>query len=253
MNEQDRQYVIDLVASTNSALRIALEAGEIRSNPSNRGLRFEVPSDTLDDAAYDLFRPTAYLLSCVNRACGVDVGYITLKKVITPPSGLCFHATTASSVLGIYASGLLIGRNVRMATARAGIYLDSNQYIHASSLKDWAAEYWYYDRLGHDQDGAVLKIDLNAAGCELLADPRSEDGIIHATRIDPQHIVQVTSLPSLAKMKSHLQCNGWFCEENAVTMTVNGRWNGFLTSKSGCTLPGAWRKIYLDAMGSTLP
>jgi hypothetical protein len=137
------------------------------------------------------------------------------------------------------------------ATNRAGSYPDSQQYIHASSILPQATDFWYYDRLGNDRAGIALEIDLNAADCELLADPRSEDGIIQATRIDPQQFRRVISLPSVSEMQKFLLSQGWICEESAVTMTLTCRSKGLTASTSGFTLPGAWRKFYRSVKAGT--
>jgi hypothetical protein len=97
-DEHDVNQVIGLVPADNTALRAALEAGRITSNPSGLGLRFEIPTGTLVDSTYDLFRPTHFLLSCVGRVDVMDVAYITRKEVKTPPYALCYHATAASNL-----------------------------------------------------------------------------------------------------------------------------------------------------------
>ena len=61
----------------------------------------------------------------------------------SPASGLCYHATAATNLPGIQSSGLVIGRNLPGAAHRAGAYLDSRQYIHASLTVAQAAEFWY--------------------------------------------------------------------------------------------------------------
>ena len=87
----------------------------------------------------------------------------------------------------------------------------------------------------------------------LLAETRSEDGIIHATRIDPRHIKTVKSLPSVAEMQAFLRSKEWTCGKNVVTMTIQGTWRGIPASTSGYTLPGAWRKFYVGVKAGTLP
>jgi hypothetical protein len=154
---------------------------------------------------------------------------------------------------GIQSSGLIVGRSVPGAAQRAGAYLDSRQYIHVSLTAEQAAEYWYYDHLGNDQAGVVLEIDLNAAGYILLADPRSEDGIIHATRIAPQHVTVAVSLPSVADMQAFLQSQQWICHETEITYTGSGTWKGFTASTTGYSLSGAWRKFDLGVRADTLP
>jgi hypothetical protein len=253
MNAQDVQQVINLVPGSATALQTALAAGEMRPTESGPALRVEVPTGTLDNSVYDLFRSPDYLLSCVRSADGLDTAYITRNVVKTPPSGLCYHATAESRVPGISSLGLLIGRNVPGATGRAGLYTDAEQYIHPF-LTEEQAEVWYYDRLGNDQPGIVLAVDLNTAGCRLLADPRSEDSIIEATRIDWKHITWLAPLlPSVADMQGFLRNQGWICKETVITSTVSGTWMGISASTTGRTLPGAWRKFYQGVIAGTLP
>lgn len=253
MNAQDVQKVISVIPASASALRAAMETGQIRTNPSGPGFRFEASTGTLDDSTYDLFRPTNYLLSCVSKRSGTEVAYITRKLERTPASGTCYHATKKTNLVSIRAAGLIIGRNVPAATPTVDDYPDSKQYIHASLTADRATEFWYYDRLGNYEAGVVLEIDLNAAGYALLADPRSEDGIIQATHIDPRHITQMMSLQSVADMRARLEGRGWTFRETEITSTVSGKWRGLPASTSGYTLPGAWRRFFVGVEAGTLP
>jgi hypothetical protein len=253
MNSQDVQQVIGLVPTSRAALRSALGAGTTAPTQGGLALRFEVPTGTLDDSVYDLFRPGDYILSCVRSVGGTDLAYITRKVVKPSPSGLCYHATAETSLPGILSSGLIFGRNVPGTAHRLGAYLDSRQYIHASLTAERATEFWYYDRLCNDQAGLVLEIDLNAARCVLLADPCSDDGIVHATRIAARHIRVAASLPSVADMQAFLRSQGWTCQETEITSTVSGICTGLPASISGYSLPGAWRKFYLGVRDGTLP
>ena len=81
MNAQDVQQLIKLVPASATVLRAGLCAGQIRNNPSGPGLRFSVPTGTLDDSVYDLFRPGDYILSCVCSVEGTGLAYVTRKVV----------------------------------------------------------------------------------------------------------------------------------------------------------------------------
>lgn len=253
MDAQDVNQVIALVPTRQAVLQSSLAAGTLAPTGGSLGLRFEVATGTLDDSVYDLFRPSDYILSCVRSSGGTDLAYVTRKVIKTPPSGRCYHATVAANLPSIRSSGLILGRNVPRATARAGIYPDSKQYIHAALTEFQAVEFWYYDRLGNDQAGVVLEIDLFAAGIALFADPRSDDGVVGAIRISPSHITNVTPLPSVADMQAFLLSQGWICRESGATNTVSGTLKGLPALTSGYSLPGAWRVFYLRVKNGTLP
>jgi hypothetical protein len=242
MNAQDVQRVIGSLPVSAVALRSAVAAGVMK--PRENAYRFEAPLGSLDDAAYDAIRSSDYLLSCTGKSATVEVGFLTVKKVIPTPEGACYHATSDANETGVRSSGMLIGRNVTEATARGGQYPDSQQYIHACLTRDKAAV-WYYNRFGQTRRGVVLEIDLAAAGARLIADPRSEDAIIDANRIAPENIKpEALPLPSLTEMQEYLRARGWTWKEVEITGTIEATHGNSTCLFRGRELPGAWWDFY---------
>lgn len=244
MDEQGKALLIASIPPAFSTFREALNSGELVDRREGRSLKLVAPQGTLVSDIYDLFRPSNLLLSCARRDNQGDIGFITPKCVVNLPTNVCYHATPAANDAGIRSSGLLLGRDVPGLVLRDGLYSDSEQYIHASRTEEQAVT-WYYDIFGHDQCGVVLAIDLGAARCRLLSDPRSDDGIIETTRIETQYIrSECKRLPSVAKMQAILRDAGWTFEEVAITSTVKASRDGSTICFEGRTLPGAWWKFY---------
>jgi hypothetical protein len=243
MDSREAEQIAASIPGTLGAIRDAVRAARILDGVR---LRFELPAGTLTDCVYDMFRPTRYLLNCVQGPDGRELAFITRKVIVTPRPARCYHATKTSSLLGIKSLGLLIGRDVPGIPLRTGAYTDSKQYIHATLMPS-EGESWYYDRLGNEQAGEILEIDLKAAGWAYLSDPRGDEGIVETTCVAPKHITGVIHLPSVAEMRAILDDQGWAFQETLITSTLTGTRNNRSFSISRATLPGAWRAFYMEA------
>jgi hypothetical protein len=240
MDEREHARLSEWIPAAFATFREAVEKGQVVDRPEGRSVRFIAPQGTLVSEIYDLFRDTDLLLSCARRDVQGDLGFLTPKRVLVAPYERCYHATAATNEPGIRSSGLRIGRDVQGAAARGGLYSDSEQYIHAS-LSEEQALVWYYDRFGQDQRGVVLAVDLHAAGIRLLGDPRSDGGIIEATRIDHRHILpQTRYLPAIEEMKAGLAQAGWTWEEHETQPLIRATVRGCTRSFWGPSRAGAW-------------
>jgi hypothetical protein len=244
MDGQDVNEIIRLMAASSSTLRGNVRQSCLQPNDGGR-LRFEAPTGSLDDAAYDLFRATPYLLSCASCHGDVEVGFVTRKQAIQSPPGICYHATPATNEAGIRSRGLVIGRVSGVSSSGSALYTDARQYIHAS-LTEEQALIWYYDRFGHTQPGVVLAIDLAAAGARLIKDPRSTDGIIDAVQILPDRIAPTPKkLPGVSEMQTYLRGQSWTWTEVPATVSIEaslGKMTRLFRGKQ--KMPGAWLDFY---------
>jgi len=243
MDASDLEAIKDLLPGSASVAREAIDRGVRRHDAWS----FEVPIGTLNDELFDAYRWTPFVLSHFKTQDDVEIGYFKRKVVLFLPDERCYHSTYASNLTSIRTSGLLTGRNISGCVPRDGFYQDSRQYIHASGSAESAIR-WHYDLLGREEAGVVLEVNVGGAGVRLIRDPRSNDGIIEATSVEPQWIgSREVFLPSLAEIQELAQNKGWTCKEllslNRLTVSKNGA-SSWYEGQPG--ILGAWWQFYCD-------